>query len=342
MNKLIKSINKPVKPIHLYTFFAYSFGLVVYAFIGLPKVYAEPLDLSIAPSIFQIETTPPADARAPFTVTNKGSKAVDLKIILKPFRPAAEGNGEIEYLTGSTPGFFKNIQIVDDNKEITTLSLGPKQEKKLKLRVVVPEKENYADYYFSVVFLAQPKAPENTSKVDEKNNFSTAQGGIAANVLLSIGTNNQSQAYLEEFSAPMYVDSGPVPFTIKVKNMSSHYISPKGTIIIKNMYGQKIGRIDIPPTNILTGTTRALIDLEQAATNAAQIHQESPTAIWPEKFLLGFYQADLRLVVSDNGPLYNKTITFIAFPFKLLLGITIGVILITIIYFRVKKRLQME
>lgn len=304
--------------------------------------FAENLSLSINPSIFHIEALAPTDARAPFTISNHGDEEIDLKILIKPFRPSALENGQIEYQTGINPPIFKKITVIDGNFAVDSITLGPQQEKKLEIRVLVPEKEKDADYYFSVIFLSSPKPPKNTSKVDEKNNFSTAQGGIATNVLLTIGANDQSQGLLEEFSAPFYIESGPVPFTVRVKNTGKHFISPKGVILIKNMYGQTIGRVDIPSTNILTGTTRSLIDIEQAATNAAQTKSSSPKALWQEKFLLGFYRADLSISLSDKGPIYTRAINFVAFPLKLLLGIIISVILILIIYFRVKKRLQNE
>lgn len=318
--------------------------LFIYSFIGVipSTAFADSLNLSIAPSLFQIDAIAPTDARAPFTISNKGNEEIDLKILIKPFRPSALENGQIEYQTGVNPPIFKKITVVDGNLSIDSLTLGPQQEKKLEIRVLVPEKEKDADYYFSVIFLTSPKPPKNTSKVDEKNNFSTAQGGIATNVLLSIGAKDQSQGLLEEFLAPFYVESGPVPFTVRVKNTGKHFISPKGAILIKNMYGQTIGRVDIPSTNILTGTTRSLIDVEQAATNAAQNNTMEPHAMWNEKFLLGFYRAEVTIMLTDKGPVFERSISFVAFPLKLLFGIIISVTLIVIIYLRVKKRLQNE
>jgi hypothetical protein len=321
--------------------------IIVFVFFHLSTLishfgtaHAEGVALGISPAIFQIEAMPPSDVRAPFTITNQGSKPVDLKILLLPFRASDKENGEIQYVRSTNPSLFEKIQVVDENEAVDVISLGPKQEKKLELRIVVPEKERSADYYFSIVFMALPKS--DRAKSDEKNNISTAQGGISANVLLSIGPNEGAQAHLEEFSTPWYVESGPVPFTIRVRNNGSHVIAPKGTILITNMYGQTIGKVEIPATNILAGTVRSLIDLEQASTNSAKLNNESTRALWPEKFLLGVYKAELTLKFPNDGPEMHKTIRFVAFPLKILLGIAISIIIVLTIYYRVKKRLQNE
>src|SRR5438445_12293708 len=101
------------------------------------------------------------------------------------------------------------------------------------------------------------------------------------NVLLSVGAKDQSleqtkqpKGSLEEFSAPLSMESGPLPFTIRVKNTGMHFMSVKGVILVKNMFGQTVGRIDIPPTNILANSDRFLANSEEKTTS-------SPKVLWP-------------------------------------------------------------
>src|SRR6185312_6850779 len=148
-------------------------------------------------------------------------------------------------------------------------------------------------------FLSQP------IKGGQQSNSAVA-GGISTNVLLSIGPSGKTTGNIEEFSAPIFTTGGPVPFSLKVSNTSKHFISPQGTILIKNMFGQTIGKVDLLPVNILSNTSRFL-----PSKNALDTH-----AIWPEKFLLGPYSATLTLALSDQGPVYYRTIYFFALPIQ--------------------------
>src|SRR5262249_54622748 len=129
----------------------------------------------------------------------------------------------------------------------------------------------------------------------------------------------------------------------KVKNASTHFISPKGVILIKNFFGQTVGRIDIPPTTILAGTDRYLIDSKHAmadlSTHDLARLNNTPTVIWPEKFLFGFYTATLSLSLSHGNVLYTRTIYFAAFPYTAILIILVLIYLSFLFVKRLRKKL---
>src|SRR5207249_2162178 len=138
------------------------------------------------------------------------------------FRPSDNEDGQVQYLSENDPfpgkdkQIFQKVQVVDNGIAVHSLSLGPKEQKKLQLRVVVPKDEPLSDYYFSIIFLGSPQADDSTDSPQDQSNVSNAQAGVAMNVLLSIGQTDQPKAYLQEFSAPLYLESGPVPFTVRV------------------------------------------------------------------------------------------------------------------------------
>ena len=325
-------------------------GLLGYLFIGLlPKAYAQGASLGISPAILQIEAIPPADVRAPFTIQNLGEEPIRLKIGYRLFKAANEESGQIEFLTdkdpfpGANKNIFDSVQVVDDNISIDSIELGPKQKKKLLLRIVLPKEEAFSDYYFSLIFLTEA---ENIQAEDEEeatdttqNSFSTSQAGLAMNVLLSVGPKENDKGYIQNFSGPFYVESGPYNFSLQVKNAGSHYITPKGTILISNMFGQTIGKVEIAPDNVLAGTSRYLTDVK-SIDSAQDIGTQNVT--WREKFLFGVYNAKLTLSMSEKGPVYSRTIQFIAFPAKLLLGIVISIIVLLFAYLRIRKGISAE
>jgi len=103
--------------------------------------------------------------------------------------------------------------------------------------VEVPSDEPAGDYYFSVLFLSTSPASNSA-----QSSLSNAIGGVAMNVLLSIGPKSKTTGSTEEFSTPLFQPEGPVSFKVKIKNTSSHFIAPQAQIVITNMFGQKIGK----------------------------------------------------------------------------------------------------
>ncbi len=322
---------------------------------------AEELSLSASPSLIKINAITPSDTKSPITIENRGNNAINIQILFKPFHSSKKENGEIVYLNNNEiPDIYKKIfnQIhVTDNGIITTnFELGPRQKKNLELQLIIPKNEPDSDYYFSVIFLARrneltprssPEANEGepSTQTDEANsfpddenaqdqNFSVINAGIAINVLLSIGNKNNPQGTIEEFSAPSFLKSGPVEFTVRIKNIGSRIFAPKAIIFIKNIFGQTVGRVDIESDNILADSIRSLTDIQTASSSSKQ------KIFWRENFLLGPYTATLNIAISDKGPVYNQSLIFLAIPIPLIIGIILSILMLLIIFLRVRYHIK--
>ncbi len=319
-----------------------------------PPIYADGTSIEVSPSVLKIQAKPPTDVWAPFIIKNQSDQQVELTIGYKAIDPQASQNGAVVFLKNGEPvsgqdkKIFQKMQIVDNNNTSqNTLLLGPKQSTRLRLHIILPANEPSSDYYFSLIFL------QNTSEINQnitnKNNsdqssISILQTGIALNVLLAVGDQENAQGTINTFSTPFLREAGPVPFDLTVFNSGAHFISPHGQILVKNMFGQAIGKITIPSTTILAGTGRTLTNNVFAnpslygSSNASL--QNSTTLIWPENFLLGRYTATLSLTLSSNGPTYTRTIQFFALPVNYLLNISIGLVILLLIYLRLKKKMS--
>jgi len=300
----------------------FNFSLLTFHF---EKASAASLSLSLDPSIIEIHARPPSVATSTLSIQNKSDNLVQLQIQIRPFKAKFE-NGELEFLNSQNSFLVKNIQILDGGVSVEGIALGPRQQKDLTLNVNIPQDTNVSDYYFSIVLVSQSTTtPTSTS--------SSNQLGIASNVLLSVGAKEIPDGVIEEFSAGLFYESGPVPFTLRVKNKGTHFIKPKGEILIKNMFGQNIGRLDLVSVNVLSDSIRAI-------PNASNLDFQSPKALWKENFLLGFYTATLNLALSDEGPNFTKSISFFAFPFQGLIVIVIVLIGTIIVVSRVRARMS--
>lgn len=325
--------------------FYFLLVLLSFAFCLLPfeKAHAQELSLGIEPPIIQIDTKRPASINTPITVENSSDVPVSLRIMLKAFTASDAQNGYVKYYTENTPeakpAIFSYIQFAQNDHNIDVLKLAPKQTKVVMMHIGVPEKIDLGDYYFSVVFINVP------DETDDKTTALQTAGGIATNVLLTIGPSGPTSGNIVEFSTPFFMEHGPVPFILRLKNTSDHYITPKGEILINNMFGQTIGRVDLLPVNVLSQTIRAIPDklLSPDASKAANFVRPTTryeAAVWPETFLLGPYTAQVTIALSNQGPVFRKTIFFFAFPWYLTLLLIILIAVAVYIGYRVKKRLN--
>ncbi|MBI2420510.1 MAG: hypothetical protein HYV38_00285 [Candidatus Levybacteria bacterium] len=193
---------------------------------------------------------------------------------------------------------------------------------------MIPRDFEPKDYYFSILFVSEVNDPRDKTQ-------SAAAGGIATNVLLSLGEKKSPNGKISEFSAPFFVTSGPIPFQLKVQNDNSYFITTEGNVIIKNIFGQRIGKLDLIPTNILTQTSRFIPNNEGLGE-----FFDSPKALWNENFLLGVYTAEASISLSDQGPILKKKTTFIAIPIEIIAGFLIAIFILTVIYKRVKRKIE--
>ncbi len=321
MNKILSIKNV----IRILVFILYTSYLI----LNTAKADAAKVSLGIFPPIIKIETMPPASIDTPITVQNLGEETVEVKAVFKPFRAKDTENGEVEY-SDDYPFIFQKMQILDGLKAVDTLTLAPSQEKTLTFHIGIPKDELARDYYFSIVFVSKEIATT-------QGNNSNAVAGIGTNVLLSIEPKGKAKGLIEEFSAPFFLEKGPVPFTVRVKNDGENVIEPKGFILIKNVFGQTIGKVELLPVNILAGSIRAIPD---SKLDARRYTLNATKAFWEEKFLLGPYTATLTLSLSDQGPQLSRSIYFFAFPLQGIIGLFVALILILIIRNRIKKQLE--
>lgn len=302
----------------------------LYLLLYTPLARAEGISLGINPPLLTIDANPPATIQAPITIYNKSDNTISLTLQIKAFTAAQSADGQIRLLNQDqesslpNPKLLNQIVVVDKGRAISSLTLSPRQEKTVSLAIDIAKDEQPGDYYFSVIFSGVPD-----STIPGDTSGSAVSGGIASNVLLSIGPKGQTSGLVEEFSTDFYRQTGPVPFTIKLKNTSRHIISPKGQVRITNMFGQEIGKVELLPVNILSGTSRYLPDVDQKSK-----------AVWKERFLLGLYSAKLSLSLSDTGPSLERETRFFAFPLIFFMGLVLGIIILLVIRSKIKSRLK--
>jgi hypothetical protein len=158
-------------------------------------------------------------------------------------------------------------------------------------------------------------------------------GAIASNVLLSVGEDNQPKGRIETFSTPASLEYGPVPFTVQVQNTGTHLFLPQGTIPITNMFGQKVGKVQLKQMTVLAGSSRSLSN-PSTGSNADEI------VAWNDPVMVGPYTATLTLTFPDSDVKLVRTSYFWVMPYKPLGAVFLIIVALILIIFRVKQRMN--
>lgn len=327
--------------------------LILVLLFALPigKANAQVASLRVSPSSLQIKAVTPTEITAPIIVENKSDYPVDLKIEFRQFQASDRADGQIEYLGHNSSPIFSKIQLTDPEKSINQLTLGPKQKKDLFIRISLNSEEKAMDHYFSIVFISTQAESQPVDASSGQHSVTKINSGVAMNILLSILPKSAEQTTntipqnvsIEEFSAPSFIEKGPISFNVKLQNKASNYVTPKGTIYVKNMFGQLIGKIDLQQSNILANSSRYLSTQNQPSTSSlSEVEGHNRTALWPESFLLGFYEATLRIDTAPGTVPMTKTIHFTALPSKLIIGLVVALVLILIIRKRIKQKMSVS
>ncbi|RJP45864.1 MAG: hypothetical protein C4584_02480 [Armatimonadetes bacterium] len=325
------------------------------------KIKAAELSIGVYPPVLQIQATPPAAIKANITLQNLNENPQDLKFSLNPFT-AKDDNGQIAFIPQESLGdldqlLTEKVQIrLDQSKlkekdkatpiesgPLDSIHLDPYESKDITLNINIDKNDPLGDYYFSIIFMA-----EKENETIQNKSFVKNPAGIGNLVLLSVGQKGTTKGNIETFKTPLFLNEGPVPFTLLLNNTSGHLIQPTGTIHITNIFGKTVGKIDVLPSYILSNSSRYLTDINQASPSASTLaylekHKpEHKILIWNEKFLMGFYTAKLKLSLSGQGPQFTTTTHFFALPTSFLIGLAFVLIIVINIYLKVYRKTRKE
>ena len=156
-----------------------------------------------------------------------------------------------------------------------------------------------------------PNADSKAGDLKQTGNVVTSRVGSLIYITVSGPVNEK--ATVTKFSAPKFLEQGPVEFTGSIESMSDVHVNPKGTITISNPLNAKVAEINVDAGNIFPETSRNF------------------SAIWNQKWGWGRYKADLNLAYGAAGSLLTTTIFFWLFPIRLVIYSLIAIISILII-----------
>lgn len=267
--------------------------LVASALFVLPsgKASAAVTGLTIQPVKFSYTLSPGQSVTDVVNVTNAGDGDSIVYDSVQDFVPVANTNG-IQFV-----GRAENVTSVRDWVRINEpasfpLKLG--QSESVNFTVTVPKDAEPGSHFGVMLFDAvPPNQASSTLKIGTQ---------VGTLVLVTVPGNHLEKGKIVSFTAPSFLQKGPISFDTRFQNDGTVYFEPKGTITIKNIFGTIVALVPIQGEVILP-------------TGARDI-----SSIWPVGFLLGPYSAVATVYDGDGNILTTASATFFALPVWYILG----------------------
>jgi hypothetical protein len=197
---------------------------------------------------------------------------------------------------------------------INSLTLNPKEIKKLPITINVPANAAPGGYYATVRFTASAPGIDSSGvalsaslgslllvKVngDVKEDMSTVEVGAS---LTPGGKNN------------LLFESAPIYFFERIKNSGNIHEQPTGQMTVTDMFGKKVAvvNINLPPKSILPNSIR-------------RFEQTFDKSVIGKKMLFGKYTVNMKMVYGSDSKVLSSSFSFWVIPYRLI-GIAIIII----------------
>jgi hypothetical protein len=306
------------------------FLTIPYSLFPIPS-FAQQVSLSLSPPLIELFIKPGKAVMVAYKLENLGDPTfLNLKIL--PFE-AKDSLGNIRI----KPEFEGPVRFSLDNSEISLgkpFFLKTNSSQQILLRIRIPENITDGDYYYTL--LAEANPPTAIEGVGSARTKAT----IGSNILVTISNsgNIDIKPKITLFSTlgKIFDSSDKIPVVLTVVNQGKNIIKPEGQISLKGNFGET-SKYDIISKNILAQSERLLEATPSAINDCRDQKCLVHTTLNLSGFFIGKYNLSTQIKFGENSPTIFASTIFYAFPFKIVAGILITMIIVIII---IKKNSQ--
>jgi hypothetical protein len=309
--------------------------VIIITILATSQALAQQLSLSLSPPLIELIIKPGKSVLVAYDFINNGDPNYFSASVVS-FEPKDNlGNVRLKNeLSGPIRFSLDNSDIQLDQP----FFLKTRQRQQLLLRIRAPEGAPDGDYYYSLLVSSQPIGG------NEGRSLGAARGTIASNILITVTDSgkidiNGKIAFFDvipRFSFPLgktkinlFDSNDPIPIVLIIANQGQNLIKPQGQITLTGNFGEQT-HYEILPQNILSQSQRLI-----QATPSAQIQTKQPVSTIISGFFIGRYRLSTEVYFGEGTPKLSAATSFIAIPFKFILGLLVASIVGLIIFKKV-------
>lgn len=302
MNIIKKSSPKKFLPLVL---IAVSIILLVSSRFSLAQSPVSSQSLEVSPPSQELKADPGQVVTIRAKLRNRSNESINVKARVEDFTATGE-EGQVALIEKSQYSIASWTKI-----EPEEFSLKGSETKEVTATISVPKDAaggRYGSFVFSVG--GGPGTGSTTSVGQE----------IASLFLVKISGPVTENLSLVEFSAPSFVEFGPVPFTLKFTNSGNVHVKPFGLVNVRNMFGKTVQDVVVAgQANIFPSASRVVV------------------VNLNKKWLIGPYTAEAVLNYGSKNESLHAQTTFFVFPVR----VAAAVALLLIVLYLSRKRIRL-
>lgn len=296
-----------MKRIYLMVLFTFIF------LIAIQDVEAS-TSYSVTPAFLEVHTRD--EKRQSITIINNSDEELALTYQLLPFTQNAQKPTQMRFLPLDSTYTQLFSKITLESADDQTIVVPPKTRNNIAFNI---KADQILPRTYTFVILFSPVLAEAEADITR----SLIQPNIAIPVILTTSKDIKGSLDLLSFDIPQFQFNAPVPITVTMKNVSSPATPVRGYVLIKNVRGQEIERIELHKQYIFHGITRTLTSNNQDGI------------MWKPRFALGIYNAELHLQTPTQIITHNRI--FLVIPQWLIIFFMGFSFVLAGIYLRVRK-----
>lgn len=265
--------------------------------------------VSISPLNFELNANPGDKLSNVVRIYNDLDSEISVKMEVQDFVAAGE-KGEVLIKEGENTS-YSLAKWVTLFPEIFTIPA--KSSQMVEFMVRLPADAEPGGHYGSVLATISGSSSGDGVGINMK---------VGSLLLLDVAGEVSENLGVSDFEALAFSEYGPENLTARFTNDGSVHLKPRGFVLVKNMFGTEVAKIDLPQLNVLPQSTRKV---------------EIPLELDNQ---FGRYEATLAAIYgAANEPLSAVTVYWVI-PYKLL-AVYGGIILVLLILaIRGRKRLK--
>lgn len=258
--------------------------------------------LEISPPSQELAADPGQTIVAKAKVRNKSASTINVNVRIEDFTALGE-EGQVALIEKGPQSLTSWVVL-----EPESFLLKPGESGEVVAKINVP-KETAGGRYGSFVFSIGGKETSGVAAVSQE---------VASLFLIKISGPVVEQLAITDFSAPAFLEFGPIPFTLKFKNSGNVHVKPFGLINIRNVFGKTVKDVVVRgEANVIPQASRVI------------------TVSLDKKLLLGPFTALAVINYGSRNESLTATTTFFVFPVR----IVAAVLLVLFVLYLSRKRI---
>jgi hypothetical protein len=200
--------------------------------------------------------------------------------------------------------------------------VGPNELVTYDVVIQVPKDALPGGHYAMILHHPSATNGKFAKGINEPTSASEISPKVGTLLYVKVAGNIHEEAYIRNFTAPQFVEYGPVSMQYSIENLSDIHITPQSSIVVKNMFGLPVQTIAVEALNVFPYASR---------TFTAQFDK-----IWG----IGPYTAHLTVPFGDSGKMLTATVVFWMFPTRVVLAILVIVMTLIAVAIVIRRHLE--